>query len=237
MSDYQMNISGSALANHSSCSSKAAFMAMQQRESTATPVSVEIGNHVHHAITGHKFEPAETIAFDAQTSNARIMALQIKAMIATLESYMSRKGLVIEACEQKFETTLSIGKGDKKITFHVTGHIDMLMRDIETYLILTDIKTGMIMPYPQIQLICYLYLMKMSGADPLPDKIGWLFVKRDINTHVEYREIVVTDDHYVEAERQLKNIYSLEMNGYTHNPNPLSCSTCPKMDCFMRAID
>ena len=103
-----------------------------------THVGIEMGNAVHHQLTGHEYITAERIIYDKHTANDKEFDWQVEEMVQMLNSFMDRKGWVAVGHEKEMEREAMVGD----VLVLVQGSVDLLVQDKEGRLILIDIKTG-----------------------------------------------------------------------------------------------
>lgn len=193
-------------------------------------VALAVGNAVHKRITGHEFEPAQRLRFDAETRTAKEMNRQVDSMANRGTLALAEHGLTVKAKEKSFDTArIKIGK----IQMRVRGTADMLCETDNNEIVLVDLKTGAHPPKAAwLQLATYAWLADANDVEIDACGILWLPRKRTGGDGKFWQR--PAPELLPMAKTMLRKIAAAYATTAAPNPSSLHCSTCPKSDCVAR---
>ena len=232
---HSIRLRASSAAEWMNCAQKRAYRERQPGGiPTDTHVGIEMGNAVHHAITGHEYITADRIIYDKHTGNQKEFDWQVKETVHMLQSFMDKQGWVAVGHEKEMEREAMVGD----VLVIIQGSADLLVFDqMMNRLILIDIKTGVRRPSSTfMQLAIYAWLMKYT-EETVPTELGFVWMPRNkllMESKIEWISKPV-DPLIKLAWNTIKTLASYSTNGYPYNPSTMNCGACGYMDCIARA--
>lgn len=196
-------------------------------------VGQEVGNAVHHAITGHDYQPAESIIYDKHTSAHKEFLWQVELMVKLVREYIDGQGWVVPMETEKYmkrEATID------DVLVYVEGSADIIVRNEIGQIVVIDLKTGARRPSNTfIQLAIYAWLTYYVTGD-MPAKVGLLWVPRNkMVTGGMLEPIFQAGEPLVKvAWNTIRTIADYSTHGYPYDPGTMNCSPCAYINCPVR---
>ena len=229
-------ISPSSMARVLECPRKAK-LSENINDTQAFPIGMHVGNIVHAAITGHKYEQPSRLAMDKITPTMRDAKIQAQFMIDRAEDFLANYKII----DKEVPVAREIDAWSD--TWRVEGTIDLILERYQDGLtILCDLKTGYRRPsgvWPQLSAYAFAHGRLLNANEPngtLIRRCAVLWVPRrryrlnDVMPEWEERDF----EHVYFAGQDMASATAVGLSLAHTVPSQQACASCTVEDCAVR---
>ena len=222
-------ISPSSMARVLECPRKAK-LSENINDTQAFPIGMHVGNLVHAAITGHKYEQPSRLAMDKITPTMRDAKIQAQFMIDRAEDFLANYKII----DKEVPVAREIDAWSD--TWRVEGTIDLILeRYQDSITVLCDLKTGHRRPsgvWPQ--LAAYAFAHGRGINAPRRCAVLWIPRQRhrlnDLLPEWEERDY----EAMYFAGQDMASAAAVGLSLSHSVPSQRACTSCTVEDCYVR---